>query len=256
MHRYTQSRTHHFFAFAVAIAMSLGSASVFAGSWFGSETVRGNGIVMKQERTVGAFKGVELQMAADVEVRQGTGDSVSIETDENLLALVESSVTEGTLVLRPVRKNLRLAGRTLKIIVTAREIRQLGVSGTGTLTSAALKSPRLQLEIAGAGIIDLKQVQTDALEASIGGSGTIKVAGAARKFTVEIAGSGDVQAQQLKSDEAEVSIAGSGNARLWPMSALSASIAGSGDVEYYGDPKMSSKIAGSGSIKRVGATPQ
>ncbi|MES2634278.1 MAG: head GIN domain-containing protein [Pseudomonadota bacterium] len=256
MHSYSQPRTHHLFAFAVALAMGLGSASVFAGSWFGGETVKGNGIVKKQERSVGAFRGVELSMAADVEVRLGAVDSVSIEADENLLPLVESSVAKGTLRLKPIRKNLRLDGRTLKIVVTAKEIHELGVSGAGNITATGLKSPRLELEIAGSGTIDAKQVQTDVLEVSIGGSGTIKVGGTTRQFTAEIAGSGDIEAQQLKADEAKVSIAGSGNASLWPVSSLKASIAGSGDVEYYGDPKMTSSIAGAGSVKRVGATPR
>ncbi|WP_053076731.1 head GIN domain-containing protein [Caenimonas sp. SL110] len=256
MHSYSQPRTHHLFAFAVALAMSLGSVSVFAGSWFGGETVKGNGVVKKQERNVGAFKGVELSMVADVEVRMGAVDGVSIEADENLLPLIESSVTNGTLRLKPVRKNLRLDGRTLRIVVTAKEIQQLGVSGAGNITGSGLKSPKLELEIAGSGTIAVKQVQTDALEASIGGSGTIKVGGTTRKFTAEIAGSGDIEAQQLKAEEAQVSIAGSGDASLWPVSSLKASIAGSGDVTYYGDPKMSSSVAGSGSIKRLGATPR
>lgn len=255
MHTYHQPRIHHFVAFIVALMLSLGSASVFAG-WFGGETIKGNGVLKKQERSVTAFKAVELSMAADVEVRLGAVNSVSIEGDENLIPLVETNARAGTLYIKTVRDNLKLAGRPLKIVVTANEIDQLGVSGAGTITSALLKSPTLELEIAGAGTIDVKQVQSDSLEASIGGSGTIRVAGTARNFRAEIAGSGDIEAQQLKSDDARVSIAGSGRARLWPVAALSASIAGSGDVEYYGDPKITRSIAGSGSVTRLGTAPR
>lgn len=256
MQTWTQPRAHHFFAFALALVMSFGSASVFAAPWFGGETVKGNGVIKKQERNVGSFKGIELAIPADVEVRQGTTESVSIEADENLLALVESSVRNGTLHLKPVRRNLKLEGRTVKIIVNAKEVNQLAVAGAGTIAATVLKSPKLDLEIGGSGTIDIKQVQSDVIDTSIGGSGTIKLGGGVRKLSVSIGGSGEVEAQLLKAEEVNISIGGSGDAKLWATSSLSASIAGSGDVQYYGDPKLSSSVAGGGTIKRLGATPR
>jgi hypothetical protein len=256
MQIFTQPRIHHFFAFAIALGMSLGSASVFAGSWFGGETVKGNGVVKKQDRSLATFKGIELSMPVEVEVRQGTTESVSIEADENLLPLVETSIKGGTLQIRAVRRNLKIDARTLKIIVNAKEISQLAVGGAGTITAAVLKTPKLELEIGGSGSIEVKQVQSDAVEASIGGSGNVKLGGVARKLAVSIGGSGDVDAQQLKADEVNISIGGSGDAKLWSITSLNASIAGSGDVQYWGDPKMSSSVAGSGTVKRLGATPR
>ena len=246
---------HHLFALGMALLLSTASASVFAGSWFGGDTVKGNGIVRKQDRPLAHFAAIELSLPAQVEVRIGATESVTIEADENILPLVDTRIEDGALQLRTTKRNVNLEPGTLKIIVNAKEIRALAVGGSGNMTVPALRSPKLDLAIGGSGSIDVKQLQSDRVEAAIGGSGNVKVGGTARKFSVTIGGSGDVQARELKADEVEVSIGGSGSATLWPVSMLRTSIAGSGDVKYYGDPVTKSTIVGSGSVKRMGAAP-
>ncbi|MBC7605265.1 MAG: DUF2807 domain-containing protein [Ramlibacter sp.] len=253
---YTTPRSHHVIAVTLALLLSGASASVFAG-WFGNDKVKGNGVVKTQERTLGHFTGVALSLPAKVEVRIGNVESVVIEADENILPLIGSTIEDGSLQLRVSQRNVNLEAKTLKIIVNAKEITDLGIGGSGSITAESLRSPQLHLAIGGGGSIEVKQVQSDALEAAIGGSGNIKLGGGtARKFSVSIGGSGDVRARTLKADDVSVSIGGSGSAALWATTSLQTSIAGSGDVTYFGDPKTSSSVVGSGSIKRMGAAPQ
>ena len=253
---YTTKHSYHLFAITLALALSCASASVFAGSWFGSDIVKGNGVVKKQERALGHFTGVELWLPAQVEVRMGTTESVTIEADENLLPLISTTIEDGALQLRATRRNIEFKTRTLKIVVNAKEISELGIGGSGSISADTMRSPGMHMGIGGGGSIEVKQLQSDSVEAAIGGSGTVKVEGTTRKFSVSIGGSGDVQARGLKADDVSVSIGGSGSAILWPVSSLQTSIAGSGDVNYYGDPKTSSSVVGSGRIKRLGAAPQ
>jgi hypothetical protein len=228
---------------------------VFAAPW-SDETIKGSGVVKKQDRVATNFTGIELSLPAQVELRMGDKESVTVEADDNILPLVHVGVDGGTLQLRASRKNLAFDTHLIRIVVTARDIRQLSVGGSGSITGSGLKAPRLTLEIGGGGSIDMKRVQSNTLNASIGGSGNIKLAGAARKLSVTIGGSGDVQAGLMRADEASVTIGGSGSATLWLVNALRTVIAGSGDVNYYGDPRTNNTIVGSGEIKRLGAAPQ
>lgn len=249
-------RSHRVVAAGLAIVLSCASASAFAG-WFGGDTVKGNGIVKMQERALGHFTGVELSLPAQVEVRIGNVESVVIEGDENILPLVASVIEDGALQLRASRRHLDIESKKLKIIVNAKEISDLGIGGSGSITADSLRSPKLHLGIGGGGSIEVKQLQSDAVEAAIGGSGAIKLGGGStRKLSISIGGSGDVRARGLKAEDASVSIGGSGSATLWTTGTLQTSIAGSGDVSYYGDPKTSSSVVGSGRIKRMGAAPQ
>ena len=227
-----------------------------AAAWAWGETIKGNGVLKQETRPLGAFKGIALGIPAQVEVRMGSVEDVTVETDENLLAQVATVVEKGTLHIRPARRNLNLQPRTLKIVVQARQIGQLAIGGGGSIKAAALKSPQLALDIGGAGTIDLGGLESDSVATAVGGSGDVKLAGTTRKLVVSIGGSGDVKAGQLKAEDVNVNIGGSGDVTVWAARTLNAAIAGSGDIGYYGDPQVSTTVVGSGGARRLGAAPR
>jgi hypothetical protein len=224
---------------------------------WGSEQVQGSGAIRKQARDVAHFTGLTVAVPGQVELRLGNAEGVTIETDDNLLPLVETVVEDGTLKIRPARKNLGLQTRNLKIVVQARTIERLALAGSGSIDADALRGAKLQFEIGGSGSIKVKGIEAETVAVSVGGSGDLKAgSGVARRLSVSIGGSGDVDLGQLQSDTVSVSVAGSGEATVWAREALSMTIAGSGDVNYYGDPKVSKKVLGSGGARRLGGTPR
>lgn len=250
----TKSRRAIVAVLLLAAAVASG-AVIAAGPWLG-ETVRGNGTLRTQERAANGFKGVALALPADVELRMGSAEGVSIEADENLLPYIEAVVRGGVLELRGP-KGVKLSATKLRVVVNAKQIEQLSVAGGGAIRSASLKSERLELDIGGAGEIAIAALEAGAIDASIAGSGDVTLAGSARRLDISIAGSGDVDTKQLRTDDISVSIAGSGDAKVWPVNSLKSSIAGSGDVHYWGDPKANQvKVAGSGEVRRAGSAPR
>lgn len=225
-------------------------------AWAWGETVKGNGVAKQETRALGRFTGVALGLPAQVEIRMGDVESVSIETDENILPWVETAVEKGTLRIRPTKRGVTLQPRTLKVVVQARQIGQLAIGGGGSIQAAALKAPRLELDIGGAGTIDLAGVESESVATAVGGSGNVKLAGATRKLSVTVGGSGDVKAGRLKADDVSVTIGGSGDVTVWAGRSLSATVAGSGDIGYYGDPKVSTTVVGSGGARRLGPAPR
>ena len=245
---------------AACIAGSLAAATHTVAapwSWGNGEQVQGSGRVVKQARQVGNFNGLSLAVPGHVELRIGNTESVTIEADDNLLPLLETVVEDGTLEIRPARRNLNLRSKSIRVVVQARSIEHLAVGGSGSIDADMLRAPRLKVAIGGSGSINLQGVQSDALSVSVGGSGDVKAAsGSTGKLSVSIGGSGDVDLGRVQADSAKVSIAGSGDATVWPRSELSVSVAGSGDVHYYGDPRVSKSSVGSGDVRRLGGAPQ
>ncbi len=225
-------------------------------SWVGGDRVQGNGKIVKQNREVGHFTAFATSVSGNVEIRQGNTEGVIVETDDNLQALVETVVENGTLRIRPAKKNLSLETRNMKIVVMARTLERISVAGSGAVAADKLNVERMQFDIGGSGELNVGELRAESLAVSLGGSGDLKVGGNVERLQISIGGSGEVHAGRLATRDTVVSIGGSGEATVWATKSLNLSVAGSGDIGYYGDPKLSQNIRGSGSIKRLGSAPQ
>lgn len=244
-------------ALLLAAALACAAAPPAVMAWpFGGEKVEGSGNVTRQARQVERFTGVALELPAQLELRMGTTEGITIETDDNLQRLIETEVDDGVLRIRPTRRNLNLHARTMKIVVNARQIERLSLGGSGTIDAAALRAPALRFNLGGSGKIRVASLESERVTVSVGGSGDFRASGGkAGDVSVSIGGSGNVDMGKVAADNASVSVAGSGDVTVWARNALSVSIAGSGDVKYYGDPQLRRSVAGSGQARRLGGAP-
>jgi hypothetical protein len=256
--KFTLSLRHAMLAAAfLASAVPATQALASPLDWVGGEQVKGSGNIKKQTRDLGHFTGVALSLPGSMELRIGNTENISIETDDNLLPMIESVIENGVLKIRPVKRNTQLHTRNLRIVVNAKDIDRISLGGSGSIDADALKGNKLQFDLGGSGSIRLKGLESESVAVTVGGSGNFKSgAGKANSLSVSIGGSGDVDLGQVQVSDASVSVAGSGTAVVWPASGLSVTIAGSGDVNYYGDPKVSRTVVGSGSTKRLGGAPR
>lgn len=242
---------------ACVLATALPLQQARAWSSDSGEQIQGSGHVTQQARTPGHFTGLALSLPAKVELRLGNSEGVTVETDDNLQALVETEVENGTLQIRPARRNARLHAHTLKIVVQARQIERVVLAGSGSIDADPLRAAKLEFVIGGSGSIDVRRIEAETVAVSLGGSGNLKAGGGtARQLSLSIGGSGNAELGQVKADSASVKVAGSGEATVWAGAALNMTIAGSGDVSYYGDPTVSKSVLGSGEVRRLGAAPR
>jgi hypothetical protein len=251
------ARTLILAACLLACAAPLTQSSAQAAPWgWGSSQVEGNGVIKRQQRELGHFTGVANSLAAKVEIRIGNTESVTIETDDNLLPLVETVIEDGMLKIQPLKRNMNLRTRTMKIVVQARSVDHISLGGSGSIDSDALRARKMQVDLGGSGTINLKGVDADSMAINLGGSGDLNTAGgAAKNVSISIGGSGNVRMGRVRSDSVSVTIAGAGEATVWAKNALSLTVAGSGNVDYYGDPQVTTTVLGSGSTRRLGANP-
>ena len=223
--------------------------------WIGGNSVRGSGKLQKQTREVSNFNGVALSVPGNVELRIGNTDSITIETDDNILPLIDTVVENGTLRIRSAKRNVNFRQTALTIVIQARHVERISVGGSGSIDATGLRGDRLRFEVGGSGAINARDVDSGGVSINIGGSGSFKVSGKTDQFTASIGGSGNIQAGHLAAKEVQVSIGGSGEAQVWAKEDLNISIGGSGEVSYYGDPRISRSMQRSSSIKRLGSAP-
>lgn len=244
-------------AAVLCAALACAAAPIQASAWpWGNEKVEGSGNVRQKARQVEQFHGVRMEMDGNLEVRTGNSESVVIETDDNLEPLIETVVENGVLSIRPTKRKLNLRARTMKIVVTTRQLDSLSLAGSGSINADKMQGGRLKLELGGSGKVNVQEIKGDSLAVSMGGSGSL-VAGGGRsdKLSISIGGSGSVDLSKVATLDTSISIGGSGNVKVWAKETLRSSIAGSGNVSYYGDPKLSNSVAGSGATRRLGSEP-
>jgi hypothetical protein len=211
----------------------------------------GSGSAKTETRNVSGFHSVELGVPARLELRQGSGESLSITGDANLVALVETVVENGALKIRWVRQGIT-TNKALEIVVNAKSIDGLTVGGSGQIHAERLKTANLRAIIGGSGEISFDNLDAAAVNATIGGSGRLTAAGRADALDVTVAGSGEMTAPNLESRRAKVTLQGSSQATVWAKDTLNATVAGSGHVKYHGRPQVSQTVAGSGSVTQAG----
>jgi hypothetical protein len=242
---------------ALACATTMSAAPAFADWSFGrGEQVQGNGKIKRQAREIGHFTGVALSLPGEVEVRTGNSEGITIETDDNLLPLIETVVDDGTLKIRN-KNHVNIKTRNLKIVVQTRGVDRLAMGGSGNIDADRVQGPRVQFDVGGSGTIKVGKAEGESISISLGGSGDLKVGeGSARSLSATIGGSGTIDMTRVRLDKASVTLAGSGDATLWVRDSLDLSVAGSGDVNYYGDPRVSKTVVGSGGARRLGPAPR
>lgn len=243
---------HHFLVSVLLCALA--AAPVFLPPSAHAATVQGSGTAATETRTVPEFQAIGLNGAMDLVVRQGAQQSVQVQADDNLLALLETVVESGrngaTLQVRWKRwQSLNTRSKVLVTVVVPK-LTGLAASGSGDIRLETFATPVLNVSLSGSGDARLDGLTTDELGLRIAGSGSVSGKGAATRAKISIAGSGDVQLLDLRADEVSVSIAGSGDAAVNAQKSLTVSIAGSGDVVYTGNAQVKSSVAGSGSVTR------
>lgn len=193
------------------------------------DAVEGSGKSATEQRVLGDFNALNLDISADVTVTAGKKRQCTVIADDNILPLILTECSDNT--LRISAKESYSSTQKVRIVIK-----------TPLLTSA---------EINGSGNIDITEVTKDQLALAISGSGGITAKGKVAKLRATINGSGDVHAAALKSETATITINGSGDANVYVTDALTAKVHGSGDITYIGSPsKVHTSVAGSGGIAK------
>lgn len=220
------------------------------------QTIKGNGNVKKEARTVSDYTSLSSHGSVNVEITYGNSNSIEVEADENLLPYIETTVENGRLTVRS-KKNVNLKSRSKMVVyVTMNTINSLQLSGSGNINGegAFKNAGKTSIGVSGSGNINLKFDSFKDLDLAIAGSGNmdLKSNNAANNISAAISGSGNIDCSDVSSNDVDAKISGSGNIKVVASNGIDAKISGSGNVYYKGNASnISSKIAGSGKVIKI-----
>jgi hypothetical protein len=219
------------------------------------DRLEGSGRIVEEVRSLSNFTAVHITGPVNVELKAADRDSVLVRTDDNLVPLIETRVTDGD---RPVLEiGVRpgaafRAARAPVIVVQFRTLSELVARGSGNVRADRLEADDFALSLSGSGDARIETLLARRFAAVLSGSGDLVVRGGrADDQAYRLAGSGDLGAGRLAGRRVQVSIAGSGDASVNAAETLGVSLSGSGDVIYRGSPRITQRIGGTGSVRRA-----
>lgn len=238
---YTKRSIIILFALAVLLAFTACSAITI-----------GSRNVITETKQVSNFDRVALEGSGEVIVTQGGSESLTIETDSNIMQYIKAEVEGGTLTLG-FKEGVNLVFPSRLIFsVGADDLTSLAVAGSGKIEAEQIETEDLEVKVGGSGDLRIADLVAGKVKARIGGSGRIDLAGEAASQDVSISGSGKYSAGDVCSESVMVSVSGSGDATVCATESLDANINGSGSVNYYGQPSVNLSGSGSGGINNLG----
>jgi hypothetical protein len=239
---------------------------------FTTNSVMGSGEIVTQEIDIESFDRVTLEGFGSVFITQGQTEELSVETDNNLISLLDIRVRGRELKLGLKRGYDIRPTRAVSFHLTVRELSAIELSGSGDFYVDSLQADHLAVSVQGSGNIDIQSLTADDLAiglngsgnitigkldvktvaTSLQGSGNIQLEGKTEAEDVKVGGSGNYLAGDLAATTANISIPGSADVTVWASEVLSVQVDGSGDIRYYGQPRIDQSGSGSGNLISLG----
>ena len=198
--------------------------------------LKGNGELVKQDRTVEPFDAIKLGSAHDLVIIPGDVYGVTVETDANLQEFVKVEVRNSTLqfeTTKVIRKYTEM-----RFYVTVPTLKSLRVSGAAEVkTEGTLKGNELELVVSGASEVAL-HLDYAAIMVNASGASEVVLAGNATVSNIECSGASEIKANSLVTTSSVVRASGASNCNVNATSSLAYDASGASDVNYVKNPEV------------------
>lgn len=136
---------------------------------------RGSGNIVTQSFDVAGFDQIQLDTVGVVYVEQGDSESLTIETDDNILPLLEVNVKDGKLILSAEDFATLDPTTTITFRVTVKDLSVITVNSSGDVVAESLSGEALVVHLNASGDVTLESVEVETFSVSCIGSGDVSV---------------------------------------------------------------------------------
>jgi Putative auto-transporter adhesin, head GIN domain len=224
-------------------------------SFGGLGGVAGSGVSKTETRDLPEFTAIRIDYPAEIFIRQGEKQSVTISADDNLLPQLRTNVSGGVLTLISNESSYsRRVNPTMpvEIEITVKDLREVSYPTAGSVRVEDFQTDALKITVDGAGELILEDVTVGRLAVDLNGAGSVTAHGTADSLVLRVDGVGSFKGADLSIGTAQVTINGAGSAVVWVKEKLTVDINGIGSVNYYGSPTVHQNVGGLGSVQHEG----
>ncbi len=214
----------------ITVILLLFASAIFTAC--SKDAIRGNGPTATETRNVDNFNGVQSNGDITVNIIKGAVKKVEIQGYRNILDILETFVTNNTLIVKYNNRYNNIRNSNVTINITVPDLSLVATNGSGDVSINGFDNGTT-------------------LESKINGSSDIVIRNSRyNNVILDVNGSGHLKSSGLQANNADATIHGSGDIEIACQQKLKARIFGSGSVMYWGNPTLDVEISGSGKVKK------
>lgn len=216
------------------------------------EEIEGDGNVVTEQRSVSTFSQLEVNGVFNLYISQGDTESVKIETDSNLLKLIETKNYGNKLTIKMETEGKNLQATRINVFLTIKNIEKFEFNMIGNIeTTTALNMGKVQIMGTGVGNSKL-ELNSEKVDGEFSTVGTVTLKGKIQNLTLNCSGVGDLDALDLNADTLVLTSSGVGNVEVNAEKEISITSSGVGSVKYKGNAVVKEMNAnGIGRVKKI-----
>lgn len=215
--------------------------------------------LITESRVVDSFSQIDLRDFGRLVISQSPEESLTIETNAELMPKIRSEVRGDKLVLGIGRDWMERAfsgydfirQRTVNYILSVKRLEAIQLSGKHEVLINELDAAQLSIHSSGASEIEMTGFTADTLKFDASGRCQFVCSGRVEKQSIKVSGSCEYQASELQSQKSSIKISGRSTVEVWAEKSLDVSISGMGTILYRGAPAISQSISGMGNIDQL-----
>ena len=219
------------------------------------DAIKPSDVIITEQRDLSGYTGIDMRTFGKMILSQGDREAVTISGSDNIVAVIQTSVRDGILVIEN-DQNVNITGvneeNVLTFTIVVKDLSSLTLSGAADIQMDSLSTSTLDVSMSGAGQFVLDQFQADSLKTVLSGFGNVEISGEVSQARIDIPGAGSINFGDLQIQTADTTISGVGSATIWVTDQLTGNISGAGNVSYYGDPQTNIESTGIGQFKSLG----
>ena len=215
--------------------------------------VAGSGELVLETRAVEPFDSVVLKGEGSVTISFGDEQTLTVETDDNLLGLIETTVRDRVLEISTADDTDIAPTDSVDYRITVGSLVGIELLGAGSIDVERWSVEAPSVIHGGAGDVRVESLQAEQLVVEFTGAGSVTIAGIVTEQNVSLSGVGTYEAADLESMNASIEARSAVAATVWATGTLDATVSDTGSVAYYGSPELTQQVDGLGEITSLGA---
>lgn len=235
-------------------ATSLFAQREYSNSWgrIFSSKVKGNGELVKQDRDIDDFTGVQACCSLTVELRQGSSYSVEVEAESNLQEYIKTERRGSTLEIGFERNTNIKTTEPITVYVTLPELEYVGASSSAKLMGKTdFRGDDLELDVSSSGSITL-DFSGEEVEAEASSGGKIELTGTVSFVDCDASSGSRISAGDCKARRARADVSSGAGITVHATEEVNADASSGGSVRYLGNPGAVDADTSSGGSVRSG----
>lgn len=210
--------------------------------------IKGSGNVISETRELKTFHSLDVGGAFEVNLRQGSPQSVTITSDDNLLPHIITKVKDGELEIE-TKGNIQNASKLIVDIVVA-NIDNLDLSGACKFkTLDFISSNEMEIESSGASNVSL-QLKCKKLSLDFSGASNGRIYGNAKVLDIDASGACELDCKKLNAEVVRVEASGACTIDVVAKKTIYVEASGASSVNYSGNAVADIHTSGASSVDK------